>query len=114
MSCSALAQKRILPIDSRMKFGCFPRSPSLSFRHSLPPDPVSGLNKEMIFPVEDAGAAYHFTRYPKFLDPNGYPAVVPPWGTLNALDLNTGKCLWKIPLGEYLELVAQGGRNTGE
>jgi quinoprotein glucose dehydrogenase len=38
---------------------------------------------------------------------------VPPWGTLNAIDLNTGKYLWKIPLGEYPELAAAGMKNTG-
>jgi len=58
-------------------------------------------------------ARYHFTGYRKFLDPDGYPAIVPPWGTLNAIDLNTGKYLWKIPLGEYPELAARGMKNTG-
>src|ERR1019366_6798205 len=45
--------------------------------------------------------------------PDGYPAIKPPWGTLNAIDLNTGKYLWKIPLGEYPELAAKGLTNTG-
>lgn len=58
-------------------------------------------------------ARYAFTGYKKFLDPDGYPAVAPPWGTLNAIDLNTGDYLWKIPLGEYPELVAQDMRDTG-
>ncbi len=56
---------------------------------------------------------YQFTGYKKFLDPDGYPAIQPPWGTLNAIDLNTGKYLWTIPLGEYPELAAKGLRNTG-
>ena len=56
---------------------------------------------------------YHFTGYHKFLDPDGYPAVAPPWGTLSAINLNTGEYVWKIPLGEYPELAAQGLRNTG-
>jgi quinoprotein glucose dehydrogenase len=56
---------------------------------------------------------YHFTGYRRFQDANGYPAVVPPWGTLNAIDLNTGRYLWKIPLGEYPELAAQGLKDTG-
>ena len=56
---------------------------------------------------------YRFTGYRKFLDPDGYPAISPPWGTLNAIDLNTGKYLWKIPFGEYPELAASGMRNTG-
>jgi quinoprotein glucose dehydrogenase len=51
--------------------------------------------------------------YKKFLDPDGYPAIKPPWGTLNAIDLNTGEYAWNIPLGEYPELVANGTINTG-
>jgi glucose dehydrogenase len=58
-------------------------------------------------------AKYRFTGYRKFLDPDGYPAVVPPWGTLNAIDLNTGRYLWKIPLGEYPELAQKGMKDTG-
>jgi quinoprotein glucose dehydrogenase len=56
---------------------------------------------------------YRFTGYRKFMDPDGYPAIVPPWGTLNAIDLNTGKYLWKIPLGEYPDLVSKGLPDTG-
>jgi mono/diheme cytochrome c family protein len=56
---------------------------------------------------------YRFTGYRKFLDPDGYPAVTPPWGTLNAIDLNTGRYLWKVPLGEYPELAAKGLKDTG-
>jgi quinoprotein glucose dehydrogenase len=56
---------------------------------------------------------YRFTGYHKFLDPDGYPAILPPWGTLSAIDLNTGEYVWKIPLGEYPELAAKGQRNTG-
>jgi quinoprotein glucose dehydrogenase len=63
--------------------------------------------------TEGQPAPYRFTGYNKFLDPDGYPAVAPPWGTLNAIDLNTGRYLWKVPLGEYPELVAQGFKNTG-
>jgi glucose dehydrogenase len=57
--------------------------------------------------------AYRFTGYKKFLDPEGYPAVAPPWGTLNAIDLNTGDYVWKVPLGQYPELAAQGLTDTG-
>ena len=56
---------------------------------------------------------YRFTGYRKFLDPDGYPAIAPPWGTMSAIDLNSGDYLWRIPLGEYPELAARGMKNTG-
>jgi quinoprotein glucose dehydrogenase len=62
---------------------------------------------------EDRAARYRFSGYSKFLDPDGYPAIEPPWGTLNAIDLQTGRYLWKVPLGEYPELAAQGLPITG-
>jgi quinoprotein glucose dehydrogenase len=60
-------------------------------------------------------AKYRFTGYHKFLDPDGYPAIAPPWGTLNAINLHTGEYLWKIPFGEYPELSDKqtGSENYG-
>lgn len=62
---------------------------------------------------QPAAMKYRFTGYKKFLDPEGYPAVAPPWGTLNAINLNSGEYVWKIPLGEYPELAAKGMKSTG-
>jgi quinoprotein glucose dehydrogenase len=74
----------------------------------------SDNNKEMPSPTEPAPhMKYRFTGYKRFYDPEGYPAVVPPWGTLNAINLNTGEYAWKIPLGGYPELAAKGLKNTG-
>jgi quinoprotein glucose dehydrogenase len=56
---------------------------------------------------------YRFTGYKKFLDPDGYPAIAPPWGTLTAINLETGAQAWQVPLGEYPELAAAGLTNTG-
>jgi quinoprotein glucose dehydrogenase len=56
---------------------------------------------------------YRFSGYTRFLDPDRYPAIAPPWGTLNAINLNTGEYVWKVPLGEYPELAAKGMTNTG-
>jgi len=51
---------------------------------------------------------YGITGYNKFLSKEGYPAVKPPWGTLNAINLNNGELVWKIPLGETPEFKAKG------
>jgi quinoprotein glucose dehydrogenase len=68
-------------------------------------------------PVAERGQGsvkqYTMTGYRRFVDPDGYPATAPPWGTLNALDLNTGKYLWQIALGQYPELAAKGMADTG-
>lgn len=69
--------------------------------------------KELAPASEYGHEDYTFTGYRKFLDPDGYPAIAPPWGTLNAIDLKTGKYLWKISLGEYPDLARDGLKNTG-
>lgn len=60
-----------------------------------------------------SGTQYTMTGYRRFVDPDGYPATAAPWGTLNALDLKTGKYLWRVPLGQYPELTAKGLPDTG-
>ena len=56
---------------------------------------------------------YEFIGYERWRDSAGYPAIKPPWGTLSAIDLNTGKYLWRIPLGEHPELEVKGIPVTG-
>ena len=66
--------------------------------------------------IEDSsGKAFRYAHsgYGQFLDQEGYPAVKPPWGTLNAINLNTGELSWKIPLGEYEALTKRGIPPTG-
>lgn len=56
---------------------------------------------------------YGHMGYNRFYDSEGYPAVKPPWGTLNAIDLNTGEFLWTVPLGEIEALTERGIPQTG-
>ncbi|RYZ28058.1 MAG: c-type cytochrome, partial [Sphingobacteriales bacterium] len=55
---------------------------------------------------------YHNTGYNRWYH-QGYPVSSPPWGTLSALNLNTGQLQWQVPLGEYEELTAKGIPVTG-
>jgi quinoprotein glucose dehydrogenase len=75
---------------------------------------TTGESKELVSSAPPPAAMkFRFSGYHKFLDQDGYPAVAPPWGTLNAINLNTGEYVWKIPLGEYPELASKGLKNTG-
>jgi len=56
---------------------------------------------------------YAIDGYNRFLDSEGYPAIDLPWGTMNAINLDTGDRVWQVPFGEYPALVAKGVRNTG-
>jgi quinoprotein glucose dehydrogenase len=83
------------------------------------PAPVSESKnaKEPSIQVSNTGiidqVPYRMTGYNRFMDDQGYPGITPPWGTLNAVNLNTGKLLWKVPLGEHPELTARGIPITG-
>jgi quinoprotein glucose dehydrogenase len=63
----------------------------------------------------ETGKPYAFkgTGYGRFWDPEGYPAITPPWGSLTAIDLNTGDFAWQVPLGEFDELTKKGIAPTG-
>jgi len=60
-----------------------------------------------------AAPPYEFVGYERWRDSSGFPAVKPPWGTLSAIDLNSGEYRWRIPLGEFAALSARGIPVTG-
>jgi quinoprotein glucose dehydrogenase len=76
---------------------------------------LRGEEKEVVVAPSSSAYDQAFTTdgYNKFLDPDGYPAIAPPWGTLNAISLDTGEYAWKIPFGEHPELAAKGMKDTG-
>jgi quinoprotein glucose dehydrogenase len=100
----------------RLGAGRMPAFPNLSTEdvQSIAAYVMNPVTKEL-----ESGAAaentpkFRFTGYHKFTDPDGYPAVEPPWGTLNAINVTTGEYAWRIPFGEYPELAAKGLKNTG-
>ncbi len=75
------------------------------------------IAKDAVRPETGSGfpyvPAYISNPWRRFTDQDGYPGIKPPWGTLNAIDLNTGEYLWRVPLGEYPELTEKGIPTTG-
>ena len=57
--------------------------------------------------------SYSVSGYPKFYDPDGFPANKPPWGTLNCIDLDSGRLVWRVPLGQDPRLKDGDLKNTG-
>ncbi len=76
-------------------------------------DDEASMEKELSEGKESLTSPYLMNGYKRFLTKDGYPGINPPWGTLNAIDLNTGKIVWKSVLGEFPELTAQGIPITG-
>ena len=56
---------------------------------------------------------YEFVGYERWRDAEGWPAIKPPWGTLSAIDMNTGEYRWRIPLGHHKAITLPGGVATG-
>ncbi len=73
----------------------------------------TGNEKIIVAGSTQKKAPYQHTGYNRWYDSNGYPVSTPPWGTLTAIDLNTGERKWQVPLGEYAALMAKGLPATG-
>jgi quinoprotein glucose dehydrogenase len=62
---------------------------------------------------QEDSSAWKISGYTKFLDSNGYPAISPPWGTLHAIDMNTGEYRWSKVYGETPALKDTAMQQTG-
>jgi quinoprotein glucose dehydrogenase len=67
----------------------------------------------LVAAAANARYPYNHSGYIRFVDPDGYPAIKPPWGQMSAVDLNKGEIVWQVPLGEIQNLTAQGIPQTG-
>ncbi len=101
--------------DERNAIVGFLMDPRAGFIRSQPAsehseDAPSGEEKKKEFGFKPA---YVNKVWKRLTDEEGYPGIKPPWGTLNAIDLNTGDYLWRVPFGEYPELTKKGIPVTG-
>lgn len=106
--------KQITPEDKKALLAFLLKLPDARANKTLAKEPTGDraaatkTEKKMVDEIP-----YTMTGYNRFLDKDGYPGIKPPWGTLNAVDLTTGKLLWKVPVGEYPELKKKGIPITG-
>lgn len=66
-----------------------------------------------ILEFEEENGSLNLKEWKQLLDDEGYPGSKPPWGTLNAYNMNNGEKLWTVPFGEYSNLSMQGFPITG-
>ncbi|MGI9174762.1 MAG: PQQ-binding-like beta-propeller repeat protein, partial [Rhodothermales bacterium] len=97
-------------------FGHLPeeeRDALVAFLFDLEGTAVENADSTSSEPAPRPTLRYAHTGYHRFVDPEGYPAVEPPWGTLTAIDLNTGEHRWQVPLGHLEEAGYPGHDITG-
>jgi quinoprotein glucose dehydrogenase len=87
----------------------------LNKEYRIPKTPNEHNNADTVIVKKDFPYEPNYTlkTWQRFNDSDGYNAIKPPWGTLNAIDLNTGDYLWRVPLGEFPELTKKGIPITG-
>ncbi|EAR02828.1 PQQ-binding-like beta-propeller repeat protein [Maribacter sp. HTCC2170] len=68
--------------------------------------------QEVLSDTKSYPLPYKHLGYNKFFDSKGNPAITTPWGTLHAIDLNTGEYIWSIPFGDTPSL-GEHGKGTG-
>lgn len=89
--------------------------------HSMPPvreitpAEINDLLAYLTSDLKTAKASFKYRRdeYRKLYDHEGFPGSKPPWGTLNRLNLTTGKIDWSVPFGTSSDLEERGIFNTG-
>ncbi len=70
--------------------------------------PVKDLKSNWAGEIQFLATGHH-----EFRDPEGFPANKRPWGTVTAINLDTGEFRWQVPLGTYPALEKRGEPPTG-
>lgn len=106
-------------VESIIRKGA-PPMPSFSF---LSPQQIAALvayvrdttvqQQHEVADIPQNNEPFGFNGYNFYLDSNNDPAIKPPFGTISAINLNTGEIAWQVPLGEYEKFKKRGLSNTG-
>lgn len=86
----------------------------IAFLFDRPQDSAKATKQETGQTQKGADKYLNLTAYGHFRDPQGNPALRPPWGTLNAINLSTGDYDWQITLGNDEKRQADGEPETGQ
>ncbi|NQX87554.1 MAG: pyrroloquinoline quinone-dependent dehydrogenase [Halioglobus sp.] len=72
----------------------------------LPREPVDvAEGNQLEIPSRHLGAAPYVVQHEVLLSPFGIPCIAPPWGSLLAVSLATGKKVWEVPLGTPRDML---------
>lgn len=86
----------------------------ISFLYDKEPPSMKATKMETMKTKKGADKYLNLTAYGHFRDPDGNPALTPPWGTLSAINLSTGDYAWQVPVGNSEKLQKAGEPETGQ
>lgn len=86
----------------------------IAFLYDRPQNSSKVTKQETGQTSKGADKYLNLTAYGHFRDPDGNPALRPPWGTLNAINLSTGDYEWQVPIGNDEKRQAKDGPETGQ
>jgi quinoprotein glucose dehydrogenase len=96
-----------LAYDSKHNVLIMPQNYVVSYNMLVPREqvPLATLNAKHADYSPNFGAPY-VVKHEILLSPFGVPCIAPPWGSLLAVSLDTGKKTWEVPFGTPRDMVS--------
>ncbi len=95
-----------LAYDSKHNTLIMPQNYVVSFNKLVPREQVPQANRDVEYDdySPNLGTPY-MVKHEILLSPFGVPCLAPPWGSLLAVSLDTGKIRWEVPFGTPRDMV---------